>query len=224
MVSLRARGGSSPKFSYGGMTRRNFIHSNVGALIADNAWFSLMSHALAMVESGAFTLPGCSPLVPMGPGVPVVPGVSGVAPALPQTFEVCVPNGKLLQIKQQIHDQWSQSKDHVARFEALAHSHNVAKGFNPGGVPFKLTRAAETSVQDLERSTVAISIAPADGLPNSLSKLESAYPGGLQTLALSPSLSLVVASDRSAYVVNSSETEIVVDKNESLFKIKAWAS
>ena len=224
VLNLRARAGNTPKFSYVGMTHRNFIHTGVGGLIADNAWFSLQSHALAMVESGAFTLPGCTPLVPPGTGVPVVPGVPGVAPALPQTFEVCVPSGKLLQIKQQVHDQWSQSKEHHARFEALTHSHNVVKGFNPGGVPFKLTRAAETSVQDLEQSTVAISIAPAEGLPNSLTKLESAYPGGLQTLALSPSLSLVVASDRSAYIVNSSETEIVVDKNESLLKIKAWAS
>ena len=222
VVNLRARAGNVPKFSYLGVTHRNIIHTNVGTLIADNCWFSLVSHTLAMVESGAFTLPGCSPLVPVGNGVLAVPGVPGSAPALPQTFEVCVPSGKLLQIHQKIHDQWSQSKDHVARFEALVHSHNVTKGFNPCGVPFKLTRAAETSLQDLEQTTVAISIPAADGLPNNLSKLESAYPAGLQILALSPSLSLVVAPDRSAYIVNFSDAEIVVEKNEPLLRIKAW--
>ena len=214
VVNLHARGGNFPKFGYLGMTHRNHYHSGVGANIVNNAWFALVSHTISMVEAGTLTLPGCTPIVPAGGGVHGVCGVHG--------FEVCMPLSQHLPIRQAVHDWWSKVVGYTERFEALVKDHNVIKGFNPGGVPFKLTRAADTSVQDLEHGMVAISIPREDGGLDSLSKLEAAYPAGLRTLALSGSLSLLVASDGSAYIVNITGAEIIVDKNEPLLRIKAW--
>ena len=113
--------------------------------------------------------------------------------------------------------------DHRVQFEALVKTHSVVKGFNPGGVPFKRTRAADTSVQDLERSTVAISVPRAEGQLDTLFGLESRHhPAGLQRLALSGSISLLVADDGSAYIVNVTADEITVDKDEPLLRIKVW--
>ena len=214
VVNLQAVGGNFPKFSYLGLTHCHRYHSGSGDNIVSNAWFALVSHTISMVEAGTLTLPGCIPLVTG------VHGVTGVVPAVPSGFDVCVPCGRHLPIKQAVHDWWNHSVDHKVRFEALVKTHNVVKGFNPGGVPFKRTRAADTSVQDLERSTRAISVPRAAGQLDSLSSLESRYPDGLRKLALSGSISLIVADDRSAYIVNVTADEITVDKDEPLLRIK----
>ena len=54
-----------------------------------------------------------------------------------------------------------------------------------------------------------------------MSALENAFSDGLKSFQLTPSLTIFVAKDCSAYLANTSEIKIVVDRNEPLLKIKA---
>ena len=222
VVNLRIRNGPYPKFTYCGMTHQHFLSSGQGKRIVDHCVERIMNHTLSQVEAGTFVLPGCSPLQPAA--VSAVAAVTGEAPGAPKlslNFTVCAPSGRLLPIRQATHDHWVNAGSHKERFEALAYAHNVTKGFNPSCTPFKLTRPAPDSLEQLEQTTAAVTVPAVPGVPETVTALENAFADGLKTFQLTPSLTIFVATDRSAYLANTSDLEIVVDRHEPLLKIKA---
>ena len=223
VVNLVIRNGPYPKFSYCGLTHVHFLSSGQGKRIVDHCAERITNHTLSQVEAGTFLLPGCAPLQPSAvPAVPAVEAAHGTgAPKLSIVFEVCAQAGRMLPLRQSTHDRWSSTPSHKERFEAMAYAHNVTKGFNPSCTPFKLTRAAPDSVEQLEQATAAVAVPAVPGVPETVTALENAFSDGLKSFQLTPSLTIFVATDGSAYVANTSEIEVVVDRNEPLLKIKA---
>ena len=163
----------------------------------------ITNHTLSQVEAGTFLLPGCSALQPSA--VPAVPGEAAHgagAPKLSIVFEVCAQSGRTLPLRQSTHDRWVNTPSHKERFEALAYAHNVTKGFNPGGASFKLTRPAPDSLEQLEQATAAVTVPAVPGVPETVSALENAFSDGLKSFQLTPSLTIFVANDCSAYLAN----------------------
>ena len=225
VVNLVIRNGPYPKFSYCGLTHQHFLSSGQGKRIVDHCEERIHNHTLSQVETGTFLLPGCSPLATSAAtAVPAVPGEAAPgagAPKLDTVFEVCAQSGRLLPIRQSVHDRWSNTPSHKERFEALAYAHNVTKGFNPSCTPFKLTRPAPDSLEQLEQATAAVTVPAVPGVPETVTALENAFSDVLKSFQVTPSLTIFVAADHSAYLANTSDIEIVVDRNEPLLKIKA---
>jgi len=185
-----------------------------GKLVIENVQVSIRDRLAAMAREGQLPLPS-SVLRAIGPE-PAIDESQRPSYREDAYVITCPRASKELPIRQSYYDEWANSKTKGVQWSSLVSTHDAE--FNPGGIPWKTKRPADTPLTGLQAvAESAIIVAPQDGVPSSKDELTKGSSCS-EVQSSSTFFNFLVSSIGSLYVVGLDEG--IIDNAEPLFMMK----